>query len=114
MRPLPAYLEDLIPDRRRRAREARGVIYRALYRAAKRGDECPTADMLCEITGLSVSTTTYHVAQLERDGLIRVWRHQRSRVVQIVASGLKTASSRDPLPHWRVRESLTSDRHPKD
>lgn len=105
MRPLPDYLADMVTDKRRPAREARGTIYRALFRSARRGAECPTGDMLCEITGLSLSVTTYHVAQLERHGLIRVWRHQRSRVVQIVATGERTAASRDTLPHWRERRS---------
>lgn len=107
MRPLPDYLADMVTDKRRPAREARGTIYRALFRTARRGDECPTGDMLCEITGLSLPTTTYHVARLERDGLIRVWRHQRSRVVEIVATGERTAASRDTLPHWRQREIVT-------
>lgn len=103
MRPLPSYLKDMATDTRRPAREARGTIYRALFRTAQRGEECPTGDMLCEITGLSLSVTAYHVAQLERHGLIRVWRHQRSRVVEIVATGERTAASRDTLPHWRKR-----------
>ncbi len=111
MRPLPDYLADMATDTRRSAREARGTIYRALFRSARRGAECPTGDMLCEITGLSLSVTAYHVAQLERHGLIRVWRHQRSRVVEIVATGERTAASRDTLPHWRQREIVT-DRSP--
>ncbi|MBE7186050.1 MAG: hypothetical protein INR68_16760 [Methylobacterium mesophilicum] len=106
MTDLPLYLTDLIQEGRLAQRQGRGLIYRALCRAAKRGDRCPTGDMLCEITGFSPATTVYHVSRLEADGLIRVWRYQRSRVVEIVATGAKTAASGEKLPHWRVRRSI--------
>lgn len=103
---LPAYLEDLVPTERLRAHQARGTIYRALFRAARQQQPCPTADMLCEITGLSPSVTVYHMQDLERRGMIRVWRYQRSRVVQIVCTGEKTAPSNETQPHWRKRVSI--------
>lgn len=105
---LPAYLADLVPNERLRANQARGTIYRALFRAARQKQPCPTADMLCEITGLSPSVTVYHMQDLERRGMIRVWRYQRSRVVQIVCTGERTAATSETLPHWRVRRSIQS------
>lgn len=103
---LPDYLADLVPVQRLRAHQARGTIYRALFRAARQKQPCPTADMLSEITGLCISTTVYHMRDLERRGMIRVWRYQRSRVVQIVCTGEKTAHSGDARPHWRDRPSI--------
>ncbi len=103
---LPNYLADLVPGQRLRANQARGTIYRALFRAARQKQPCPTADMLSEITGLCISSTVYHMQDLERRGMIRVWRYQRSRVVQIVCTGEKTASSNETRPHWRERASI--------
>lgn len=106
---LPDYLADLVIDGRPTFRQGRGLIYRALYRAANRGDRCPTSDMLCEITGFSPATTVYHVARLEADGLIRVWRYQRSRVVEIVATKQRTAETTETQPHWRKRIVLNTE-----
>lgn len=103
---LPDYLADLVPAQRLRAHQARGTIYRALFRAARQKQPCPTADMLCEVTGLSPSVTVYHMQDLERRGMIRVWRYQRSRVVQIVCTGEKTAPTSETLPHWRERTPI--------
>lgn len=109
---VPAYLLDLIAEQRRPAREARGTIYRALYRAAQRGDLCPSSEVLNELCGYSsVSMVPRWIKHLERDGLIRVWRYQRSRMVEIVATGKRTAPSTETLPHWRER-SIHRDRVP--
>ncbi len=39
--------------------------------------------------------------RLERRGLIRVWSFQRSRVVEMIESGKKTAAPENTTPHWR-------------
>ncbi len=98
---VPDYLSDLIATERRRPSEARGVIYCALFRAARRGEPCPSHEVLNELAGYSsTSASPTVVANLERAGLIRVWRYQRYRVVQIVATGKKTrAPQRECLPH---------------
>lgn len=96
---LPAYLDDLVAAHRRSTAEARGVVYRALFRAARRGDRCPTGDDLCDLTGMSLTGTVYIVQNLEARGLIRVWRYQKSRVVEIVATGERTAASGETIPH---------------
>ena len=80
------------------------TIYRALADAAAAGAPCPTADALgALIRCASPSTTPTIVGRLERKGLIRVERYQRSRRVQIVATGDWTAEPPNQSPHWRER-----------
>lgn len=100
---VPLYLADLAVDRCRSGQQARGIIYRALFRAAQRGAPCPTQEVMAELCGLEPHSTSHHVRQLELRGMIRVARFQRSRRVTIVATGKSTMQSRETRPHWRER-----------
>ncbi len=103
-RAIPDYMLDLRQDERADALKARAIILEAISRAADRGDICPSGEMLNELTGHSaLSTAAYQVRQLEVRGWIKVERFQRSRTVLVVATGRRTAPSRETLPHWRVR-----------
>jgi hypothetical protein len=107
LRAIPDYLIDLQVYEPVGAHKARQIIFEALSRAADREDTCPTSEMLIELTALqSLSTAVYHVRQLEARGDIAVKRHQRSRVVKIVATGKSTKPSTETLPHWRARGSI--------
>lgn len=107
LRAIPDYLIDLQVYEPVGAFRSRQIIFEALSRAAERDDICPTSEMLIELTALqSLSTAVYHVRQLEARGVISVRRHQRSRVVQIMATGKSTRPSTETLPHWRARGSI--------
>jgi len=70
------------------------TTYRALVTAAEAGLPCPTnidIEMLCGYNSCSMGPVM--VRRLERKGLIRVERFQRFRIVEIVASGRRTARS---------------------
>lgn len=81
------------------------MIYRAIERAAQRGEPCPKNDALCGMIGAaSPATVSYIVKGLEQLGLIMVERFGMGRDVRF-PSGLATA----PWPgnrttHWRLRE----------
>lgn len=80
------------------------AIYRELVQAAREGRPCPNADQLNEVIDCSsASTSTTIMSRLERYGLIRVDRYQRSRQVHIVATGESTAEPASKVPHWRDR-----------
>jgi hypothetical protein len=100
---VPLYLSDLISDHRCTPPEARGLIYRALVRAANRAAACPTGDMLAVICGYdSAHGTVVPIKRLEQRGLIRVERFTRSRRVTVVATGKRTRACTDNRPHWRL------------
>ncbi|WP_179505728.1 MULTISPECIES: hypothetical protein [unclassified Sphingomonas] len=79
------------------------TTYRALAEAAQAGLPCPTnidIEMLCGYNSCSMGPVM--VKRLERKGLIRVERYQRFRIVEIVATGERTARAanmRDDTPH---------------
>lgn len=99
---VPDYLRDLIAKDRCNPHEARGRVYRALVRAANRGDSCPTNEMLSIIVNYdSASGPVELLKRLERIGLIKVSRHQRSRQVTICNTGKKTRPCTNETPHWR-------------
>lgn len=84
--------------------EAKSQILACLTAAAEKGDICPTADELQEISGVgSVATTVALMHVLEEEGAIKVDRYQRSRKVTILATGQSTAQPNDTSPHWRER-----------
>lgn len=81
------------------------AIYRALVRAAEAGVECPKNSTLCEIADVgSVSYPATAIGTMERLGLIKVVRYQRSRQVTITATGKSTAEPIFKAKHWRDRE----------
>lgn len=99
---VPDYLRDLIAEDRCNPHEARGRVYRALVRAANRGDACPTNEMFSIIVGYETPHGTVELLKrLERIGLIKVSRHQRSRQVTICNTGKKTRPCTNETPHWR-------------
>lgn len=79
------------------------TTYRALVEAAEAGLPCPSnidIEMLCGYNSCSMGPVM--VKRLERKGLIRVERFQRFRIVEIVATGARTARAanmRADLPH---------------
>lgn len=104
---VPEYLRDLIAKDRCNPHEARGRVYRALVRAANRGDHCPTNEMLSIIVNYeSASGPVELLKRLERVGLIKVSRHQRSRQVTIINTGKKTRPCTNETPHWRSIQAV--------
>lgn len=104
---VPDYLLDLITSERCRPREAEGRVYRALFRAANRGDACPSQAVLAMIVGYESEGGTVKLLQrLEARGMIRVERFNRSRRVTIVATKKRTAKTGETEPHWRFRGTL--------
>lgn len=79
------------------------TTYRALAEAARAGLPCPSnidIEILCGYNSCSMGPAL--VKRLERKGLIRVERYQRFRIVEIVATGERTAQAsnmRDVTPH---------------
>lgn len=83
-------------------RDRRGLTM--LKFAANNGQPCPTNAVFCGALGFkSVGSPITMMHRLERRGLIRVWSFQRSRVVEIVLSGKKTAAPENTTPHWRAK-----------
>lgn len=104
---VPDYLRDLIAEDRCNPHEARGRVYRALVRAANRGDHCPTGEQLAVIVGYETGHGTVELLKrLERIGLIKVSRHQRSRQVTICTTGKKTRPCTNETPHWRSIQAV--------
>ena len=87
-------------------RDRRGLAI--LEFAAKEGQPCPKNETFCMRLGFaSTSGPVAMLARLERKGMIRVQRFQRSRVVEIIASGKKTAAPENTTPHWRDKRKET-------
>lgn len=73
------------------------ALFEFLDAAARNNTVCPTLDTLGRLTRTSGSTIGTLIDELRRDGKIRYWLKTRAmigqyRVVQIVASGLRTAT----------------------
>jgi hypothetical protein len=106
---IPDYLRDLVAKDKLTPREARGTIYRALFRAANRGLPCPTGWVLAELCGYgSANGTVAPMKQLERLNMIEVQRFNRSRRVKIIATGKWTRGHANQRPHWRDSARATS------
>ena len=106
---VPDYLVDLISSTRCTPSQARGLIYRALVRAANRALPAPSGEVLAVICMYDSGHGTVNpIRQLENLGLIEVRRHQRSRRVRIISTGKWTAPCSDDRPHWRERRRLDS------
>jgi hypothetical protein len=87
-----------VPD----PREAERVIYAEVVRCAEEQCEMSKADDLVEMLGASsVSTTVGILQRLERKGLIRIRRFQRSRQVYVVELDKWTREPSNTVPHWR-------------
>ena len=83
-------------------RDRRG--FAMLKFAANEGQPCPKNETFCmELGFASTSGPVAMLARLERKGMIRVQRFQKSRMVEIIASGKKTAEPENTTPHWRAR-----------
>lgn len=79
-----------------------------LTAAAKSGEPCPSNEALAAVFGFaSVSGPVKILSKLERKKLIRVERFNSARVVEILATGARTATPRDTKPHWRERGGAT-------
>lgn len=79
------------------------IALAAIVEAADSGSPAPTCDELVERCGCNaVSTTADLVKRLERRGLIRVERYQRSRRIYVLATGKATAEVMNKRPHWRT------------
>jgi DNA-binding MarR family transcriptional regulator len=78
------------------------MVYRALRKAADEERECPSADDISDLIGANaVSTTVDLIQRLERKGMIRVQRYQRSRRVFIIETGKSTKEPTNKAPPWR-------------
>ena len=85
------------------------IALAAIMEAADSGSPAPTCDELVERCGCNaVSTTADLVKRLERRGLIRVERYQRSRRIHVLATGKATAEPMNKRPHWRTTPRPTS------
>lgn len=68
------------------------LTFEAICAAAEAGRPCPSNNEILEMTGYNaVAMAPLMVAKLEERGLIRVDRRQRCRIVEIVATGKRTA-----------------------
>lgn len=76
-------------------------IYRSIRAAALADLPCPTCDDLADLTGASAVASTVNVIhRLERKGVIKVERYQRSRRCYVFEVSKWTAPV-DESPHWR-------------
>jgi hypothetical protein len=83
-------------------REAERIIYAEVVRCAVEEITMTGQDDLSSLLGgSSVSTTVSIMHRLERKGLIRVKRYQRSRHVYVVEMDRWTAEPVNKSPHWR-------------
>lgn len=98
----PRWFEPKSPPTRFDREQAKESIFQRLDDAAEKGEICPTADDLAEVSGVSsISTTVALMHVLESEGRIEVQRFQKSRRVVITKTGKATAEPRDKTPHWR-------------
>lgn len=82
---------------------AEAKVMSALIEAADSGLAAPTNIALQDLLGCgSMSTPVSIVQSLEKRGLIRVDRYQRTRRITIIESG-KATSVANTAPHWRAR-----------
>lgn len=80
-------------------------VLACIAEAAEAGRVAPTGDELQERCGCeSISTTVHLVQRLERKGLIRVERYQRTRRITILSTGKATAPVVNKTPHWRTKK----------
>lgn len=87
-------------------RDREGLVI--LMRAANQGLPCPSNEHFCAALGFkSSSAVVYMMDRLQRRGLIKVQRFQRSRVVEIVLSGKKTATPKNTTPHWQDKRKAS-------
>lgn len=87
------------------------IVLGLIAAAAERGRLCPSNNDIADACGLARANDGSKVLQrLEKSGLIRVERGSHSRVVTIVASGLRTAGEVKNL-HWRFRPENAHRRH---
>lgn len=96
--------------------ERYAAIYASVRHAAEHGQPCPT-NMTLSVVGdySSISGPVSALAILEKDGLLRVEKRQRSRVIHF-PDGLSTLDEGLDEPHWRdakrrdaYREKLKAD-----
>lgn len=84
------------------------MVYRALWKAAQNGEDCPTCDDLVDLIGCSaISVTVEIIHKLEAAGKIQVRRYQRSRQVFVVALGKWTREPANKALPWRRRQAVT-------
>lgn len=82
-------------------------VFGIVERAVSANQPCPTNGEIADAANQqSVSGPSAILKSLERRGLIKVYRGQISRVVEIVATGKRTAGE-IPAPHWRDRADIT-------
>lgn len=78
------------------------MIYRAIVRAVQEDRECPTCDDLCDLIGsASVTSSVQIIQRLERKGMIKVRRYQRSRQVYVHALDAWTKEPANKSEPWR-------------
>ena len=71
---------------------AERVTFEAICAAAEAGGVCPSNNQILELTGYNAAAMApAMVAKLEERGLIRVDRRQRCRIVEVIATGKRTA-----------------------
>jgi hypothetical protein len=79
-------------------------VFEVLADAAARGAPCPTNKEISDTVGLlTASNASEMVRRLEAAGRIRVNRFSCTRVIEIVATGARTAMPANTRPHWRLR-----------
>lgn len=86
-------------QQKQHAVERAAKIYGVLKAAAERGSECPENGTLAERFSCSPGVIVRSLHYLEANGMIRVERGIRPRVVTIIATGKKTAL----IPPYKVK-----------
>lgn len=85
------------------ARDSRQIVYGMIRAAAERGELAPSnLDLSVAIGSESDQTPLNIINRLVSDGLIRVHRYQRARVIEIISTGQRTTAPKSTTPHWRA------------
>ncbi len=92
----------------------RAIVFKMLAHAADNGLPAPTDTAIADAIGIrSLGSANLHVSKLAEFGLIRIERPSRnSRVIEIVASGARTASPPPAKQHVRPKRRLRPKRAP--
>lgn len=88
------------------------MVMNELIRCAREGELCPTVTHFAVLLGCSEGGAVVGIMRrLERRGLIRVQRWQKTRQVTICSTGAQTALPKSRAIHWRDRVGPKGDYH---
>ena len=94
------FVSSSVPD----PREAERIVLAEITRCVELRIEMTGNEDLAQLLGdAALSTPPAILNRLERRGVIRVKRYQRSRQIIDLATGMATAEPSNTAPHWRDR-----------